>query len=87
MRHPKQKTSWLVPLLAVLVLAVIGFYEAHAQAPKPNILVIFGDDIGQSNINAYSKGLMGYNKPRHNFLTFPLCDHGQDSCGLQAKAP
>jgi hypothetical protein len=27
---------------------------------KPNILVIFGDDIGQSNISAYSVGLMGY---------------------------
>jgi hypothetical protein len=27
---------------------------------KPNILVIFGDDIGQSNISAYTFGLMGY---------------------------
>jgi arylsulfatase len=31
---------------------------------KPNILVIFGDDIGQSNLSAYSKGVMGYHTHR-----------------------
>jgi arylsulfatase A-like enzyme len=45
---------------------------AQAQQPKqpstqsdrkPNILVIFGDDIGQSNISAYTFGLMGYRTP------------------------
>ena len=30
---------------------------------KPNMLVIWGDDIGQSNISAYSKGMMGYRTP------------------------
>jgi arylsulfatase len=30
---------------------------------RPNILVIFGDDIGQTNISAYSFGLMGYRTP------------------------
>ena len=29
----------------------------------PNILVIFGDDIGQANISAFTKGLMGYRTP------------------------
>jgi len=29
----------------------------------PNMLVIWGDDIGQSNISAYSKGMMGYRTP------------------------
>jgi arylsulfatase len=34
------------------------------QTPRqPNILVIWGDDIGQSNISAYSKGMMGYRTP------------------------
>ncbi|MFI4943329.1 MAG: arylsulfatase [Burkholderiales bacterium] len=38
---------------------------AHAQAPakKPNILVIFGDDVGQTNISAYSMGVVGYRTP------------------------
>jgi len=30
---------------------------------KPNVLVIFGDDIGQTNISAYSHGVMGYRTP------------------------
>ena len=30
---------------------------------KPNILVIWGDDIGQTNISAYSRGMMGYTTP------------------------
>jgi arylsulfatase A-like enzyme len=32
-------------------------------ADKPNILVIWGDDIGQSNISAYTFGVMGYKTP------------------------
>lgn len=34
-----------------------------ASGKKPNILVIWGDDIGQSNISAYTKGLVGYQTP------------------------
>ena len=30
---------------------------------KPNILVIWGDDIGQSNLSCYTKGVMGYRTP------------------------
>jgi arylsulfatase A-like enzyme len=36
---------------------------APAAGGKPNILVIFGDDIGIANISAYSNGLMGYETP------------------------
>jgi arylsulfatase A-like enzyme len=36
---------------------------AAASGRKPNILVIFGDDIGQANVSAYSFGLMGYRTP------------------------
>src|SRR5215471_4757764 len=37
--------------------------SSPASAKKPNILVIFGDDIGQTNISAYSFGVMGYKTP------------------------
>jgi len=36
---------------------------ANTSGKKTNILVIFGDDIGQSNISAYTFGLMGYRTP------------------------
>ena len=34
-----------------------------AAEKKPNILVIWGDDIGMWNISAYSHGMMGYRTP------------------------
>jgi arylsulfatase len=34
-----------------------------AAGRKPNILIIFGDDVGIANISAYSSGLMGYETP------------------------
>jgi hypothetical protein len=34
-----------------------------APRQRPNILVIFGDDIGIANVSAYSNGLMGYETP------------------------
>ena len=37
--------------------------EPARSERKPNILVIFGDDIGQTNVSAYSFGLMGYRTP------------------------
>src|SRR6266436_5143787 len=36
---------------------------AAPSGGKPNILVIFGDDIGQTNVSAYTFGLMGYKTP------------------------
>jgi arylsulfatase A-like enzyme len=54
---------WIALLLAVFALTVVGFPSVQAQEKKPNILVIFGDDVGQSNISAYTHGLMGYRTP------------------------
>ena len=36
---------------------------AAPSGRKPNILVIFGDDIGQTNISAYAHGIVGYLTP------------------------
>jgi arylsulfatase A-like enzyme len=49
-------------LLALAIgLACLG--SAHGQAKKPNILVIWGDDIGNQNISHNSRGMMGYQTP------------------------
>ena len=42
---------------------------AAPSGRKPNILVIFGDDIGQTNVSAYSFGLMGYRTPNIDRLS------------------
>src|ERR1043166_5477155 len=50
-------------LPALAVTAVLTSTPAAAQAQKPNILVIMGDDIGYWNISAYNRGMMGYRTP------------------------
>ena len=54
------KFRFIVPAL-LLAAGFIG--QAAASTGKPNILVIWGDDIGQSNISNYTRGLMGYKTP------------------------
>jgi arylsulfatase A-like enzyme len=59
----------LVTVGRMLITAVIGLAlwgNAAAQTTpgkKPNILIIWGDDIGQFNISAYNMGMMGYKTP------------------------
>jgi arylsulfatase len=51
-------------LIPVLVLAgFLGLAPLAWSAEKPNILVIWGDDIGYWNISRYSLGMMGYPTP------------------------
>lgn len=54
-------------VVGCMAAAVIGFGvlagNAVGATEKPNILVIWGDDIGQSNISRYTHGLMGYETP------------------------
>jgi arylsulfatase A-like enzyme len=49
-------------LLAAIVAIALWAAPAVAQQ-KPNILVIWGDDIGQFNVSAYNMGVMGYRTP------------------------
>jgi arylsulfatase len=51
-----------MPLRIFAFIALLASSAAIAQ-DRPNILVIWGDDIGQSNISAYTFGLMGYRTP------------------------
>jgi arylsulfatase len=46
----------------ILILGILTAGQGYG-ADKPNILVIWGDDIGQSNISHYTHGLMGYQTP------------------------
>ena len=52
-----------MPLATATALAAATPASARRQPAKPNILVIFGDDIGQTNLSASSFGLMGYAAP------------------------
>ena len=50
------RTTWFVSLLAVVFRfgeTVLQDVAAHAADKKPNILTMWGDDIGYWNISAY----------------------------------
>jgi arylsulfatase len=60
------KRHWLRGSLAVLTVSVawtIPAAPAIAADKKPNILIIWGDDIGYWNVSAYNQGMMGYKTP------------------------
>ena len=56
----KLSIRWMI-LVFFVGLFLAG--QATAQSDKPNIVVIWGDDVGITNISAYSHGLMGYQTP------------------------
>ena len=57
---------------------------AQEAAKKPNILVLWGDDIGQFNLSAYNMGMMGYKTPNIDSIAKEgalFTDwYGQQSC-------
>jgi len=66
---------------AFIVLFVV---QASAQQSKPNILILWGDDIGYWNLSAYNQGMMGYKTPNidriaHEGALFTDW-YGQQSC-------
>ena len=66
MHKPTWLRGWMLALgltALALTLAMGNLPEVQAQQPKPNILVIMGDDIGWFNPSIYHRGLMGYQTP------------------------
>ncbi len=66
-------------------VGLTGAGVAFAQdMAKPNVLVIWGDDIGQYNISAYNRGMMGYYTPNIDRIASEgalFTDwYGQQSC-------
>src|SRR3974377_830300 len=56
MRH---RTGLMTAMNSIAAVVLLTASLAHGQGKKPNILVIFGDDIGYWNIGAYTHGMMG----------------------------
>ncbi len=54
------RIAWIaaVPTVTMTITS-----QAHAQRSKPNIVVIWGDDIGRSNLSTFTDGMMGYRTP------------------------
>ena len=84
------KSRLTLPMLAaVLALPLVAAQAEEPQAApqstgKPNILVVWGDDVGQSNISAYTHGMMGYKTPNidriaNEGMTFTDY-YGEQSC-------
>ena len=58
--------------------------DSKEKPKQPNIVVIWGDDIGISNLSCYSRGLMGYQTPNidriaNEGMLFTDC-YGEQSC-------
>jgi arylsulfatase A-like enzyme len=48
---------------AATALFASALLNAQAPAKRPNIVILWGDDIGYWNVSAYNQGMMGYKTP------------------------
>jgi arylsulfatase A-like enzyme len=81
----KNKLGWKLFAGFFLAISVLSMTQnAAAQNKKPNVLVIFGDDIGITNLSIYSNGLMGYETPNIDRIgkegVLFLQYYGEQSC-------
>jgi arylsulfatase len=76
------KNKTLKLFAATLLLA--AWASGASAADKPNIVVIWGDDVGWFNISAYNNGMMGYKTPNIDRLAaegMMFTDwYGEQSC-------
>jgi len=77
-----RRSSWLA--LAIIVVTCAFARMGWTADAKPNILVIWGDDIGWFNTSAYNHGMMGYRTPKIDSIAnggMLFTDaYGQQSC-------
>ena len=82
-RFAERQYRSLRRLLAVGLVASVAT-PAFAATDQPNILIIWGDDIGQFNASAYNRGMMGYRTPNIDRIAAEgalFTDwYGQQSC-------
>ncbi len=69
---------------SLITCLFFGFLFSASAQKKPNILVLWGDDIGIANISAYSQGVMGYETPNIDRIAKEglrlLHYYGEQSC-------
>jgi arylsulfatase len=83
----KQSVRWCAGLVAVALLFLgvpAAAQQTQEKKKQPNILIIWGDDIGYWNISAYNQGMMGYRTPNIDRIaregTIFTDYYGQQSC-------
>ena len=85
-------TSWIFPCSGALaaIYPSTSTTTATTQSQQPNILVIFGDDIGWFNTSAYNRGMMGYQTPNIDRIAeegIMFTDYyGENSCTASRAA-
>ena len=57
------KKKWEIAIVSICAAALFTGTQVQAASEKPNILVIMSDDVGITNLSAYSRGMSGYHTP------------------------
>ncbi len=58
------RIAWIAAVLTVTMTITSQTHaQRRGQRSKPNIVVIWGDDIGRSNLSTFTDGMMGYRTP------------------------
>jgi len=57
------KKKWKIAIVSICAAAMFTGTQVQAASEKPNILVIMSDDVGITNLSAYSRGMSGYHTP------------------------
>jgi len=77
-------TQFRKPAVLIFGLLMLVLSITSIAADRPNILIIWGDDIGVYNVGAYNRGAMGYDTPNIDSIANDgilfTDSYGQNSC-------